>query len=1103
MRTSLLTLVLASSAAIWGASAQAPEPIKFARFAHIANDGTIAFTYQDDIWIANQDGKNARRLTAHVARDVGTRFSPDGQWIAFTSNRMGNNDVYVVPVTGGEPRQLTWHSGDDQAIYWTPDGKGVVFATTRGTHPFGSPLYRVALDGSIPEPLGMDFGRVGMIKQDATMVAFNRVLPTYWRKGYRGNNSGDLAVQDLKSGEITEITDTDIKQFRSHVNDVHPMWGADGMLYFASERDGTFNIWRTSPKGGTPVQVTRHKEDGVQFPSASPDGRRIIYENEFSLWTLDVPNGQPRQVPISMAFDPKENDVDILTANARADGFSVSPTGDYVAVDFHGEIVIVPVESGVGEKTQITASPWRERFQSYAPDGKKIAYVSDESGEEEVWLFDVATGARRKLTTHESVKSEVTWAPNSQKLAYVAANRIFEIDLAGAAGAREVAHNPAGGFALTEYSPDGNWLVYMRRDDDQNADVYVHDVRARREYNVTQNPFNDTNGRLTPDGKTLVFTSTRDGGTPHLFAVSLVRLTEDPNDPLVRERMRRDTTGARREARGAAADTSGAGRGALGAGSAPAIRVDEQGIERRAVQLTRGNVGVSSFFLSRDGRTIYFSTGAGGGFGGGGQQQAQTDSSDAGLFSIGTDGRDRRRITGGVFTGMVPTADRRSIFFRRQPRGGDDEAGGPPSGFEIHRLTIASPQRSERVNFSFPVRIDRKAEWNQLFEEAWRVMKYRFYDEKMHGRDWDAIKARYKPLLKFAGTNEDVYDLANEMIGELNASHTGVSGPPTRTMPRVYTTRFLGFEMEPDRGAGRYKVSHIYREGPADKEWIDIKVGDYVLAIDGTELKAGDNYWKTLSTTLNEYIPVRYAKNANGDGAKTVRVASVTSLNDIKYEEWVAQRREMVEKETNGEIAYVHIRAMNQPSLVRFRNEIDQYTNKKGIIVDIRYNGGGNIDQELIDILEREPYQFWNQRTGSRTWGRRPRQAIAGPKVMLINHRSGSDSEVTPMGFRQLGLGRIVGNPTAAAVIATGSYALINGGAIRTPGSLVVTWDPSKPNNYGVNLENYGVPPDVWVENTPMDELKKFDRELKVAIDEAMKMLKDYRAKIANGAPVP
>jgi tricorn protease len=297
--------------------------------------------------------------------------------------------------------------------------------------------------------------------------------------------------------------------------------------------------------------------------------------------------------------------------------------------------------------------------------------------------------------------------------------------------------------------------------------------------------------------------------------------------------------------------------------------------------------------------------------------------------------------------------------------------------------------------------------------------------------------------------------------------------------------------MEP--ADGRYRISHIYRDGPADKEWLALAVGDYVLALDGQELRAGDNYWKILNHTINEYVPVRVAKSASGQDARTLRIRTVTSINDLKYEEWVAKNREFVEKESNGQIAYVHIRSMNQPSLERFQNEIDQYWNAKGIVVDIRYNGGGNIDQQLIDILERRPYQFWNSRWGARTWGRRPRQAIAGPKVMLINARSGSDSEVTPLGFRQLGLGRIVGNPTAAAVIATGSYSLINGGSIRTPGSLVVTWDPTKPNNFGVNLENLGVPPDVFVENTPADELRGFDRELKAAVDEALKMLREQR----------
>ena len=231
-------------------------------------------------------------------------------------------------------------------------------------------------------------------------------------------------------------------------------------------------------------------------------------------------------------------------------------------------------------------------------------------------------------------------------------------------------------------------------------------------------------------------------------------------------------------------------------------------------------------------------------------------------------------------------------------------------------------------------------------------------------------------------------------------------------------------------------------------------------------MKAGDDYWKILSTTENEYIPVKVSKSADGAGAKTYRIATTTNMTNIKYEEWVANNRDSVDKATDGQIAYVHIKAMDQPSLERFENEIDRFWQKKGIIVDIRNNGGGNIDQELLDILERQPYQFWNNRNGSRTWGRRPRQAIVGPKVMMVNYRSVSDAEVTPAGFRQLGLGRIVGNPTSAQVIATGSYALINGGTIRTPGSLVVSWDPSKPNNYGFDLENYGVPPDVWVKNS-------------------------------------
>jgi tricorn protease len=1059
------------------------DPVRLVRNPAVGNDGTIAFTFQDDIWLAGNDGSAPRRLTNHLARDENPVFSPDGRTIAFSSNRSGNSDVWLVPITGGEPKQLTFFTGNDRAVSWTPDGRAVVITSARGTHPFGNPMYVAPVDGSIPTALPVDFGSTGMIRQDGSLLAFNRgPLPPTTRRGYKGNNNADVYVADLRSGAITQLTDTNAREFRTHVHDGHPMWGSDGLIYFVSERSGNFNLWRMDAGGRNARQVTKHEHD-VENPSISPDGRRIVYEMDFEIFALDVPNGRPRKVPIAITTDLKDNTFSYLPAENRADGFGPGPNGDYVAVDVRGEIFIVPTEADIGEKVQVTGSPWRERFQQYSPDGTRLAYISDESLEEELWIYDVNTGTKRKLTTQQSVKQDFIWSNNSAKIALDADNRIFDVDPA-TGRTTEIAHNLAGGYTINGWSADDNWLIYSRSDPSQNSDVYLFDTRSRMEINITRNPQSDGNGRLTPDGSHVVFTSSRDAGVNHLFVVSLKRIAEDPDDPLVRERLRRagsDSGGGRRGGGG------GAGGGRSGAqGSTPlAITVDTTGLARRSVQLTRGENSVGNTFLSRDGRTIYFTS---------------SDSAGPALFSIGIDGRDRRRVVAGSFAGLTPTPDRRYIFFRQAAGGGGrgGRGGGQAaSGSEIYRIALASPQRRDRVPIDVTIRVDQRAEWEQIFEEAWRVMKYRFYDANMHGADWTAARAKYKPLLQYAAANEDVYMIAQEMIGELNASHTGVSGPSSRTTARGATGRSLGFEMVP--ADGRYKVTHIYRGGPADKEWLDLKVGDYVLAVDGKEVRAGDNYWRILSEALNDYVPVRVAGTPGGTEGRTLRIATIGSLGNIKYEEWVERNRAYVVQESDGQVAYVHIRSMNQPSLVRFRNEIDRFWDAKAVVVDIRFNGGGNIDQELIDILERRPYEFWNSRTGAREWGRRPRQAIAGPKVMLINNRSGSDSEVTPQGFRDLELGRIVGTPTSGAVIATGSYSLINGATIRTPGSAVWTWDPTKPNNYGINLENFGVAPDVWAENTPTDELRGFDRELKAAVDEALRMMKDRRWTFTPG----
>nr|MDQ3069650.1 PDZ domain-containing protein [Acidobacteriota bacterium] len=801
------------------AAGAAAEPIKFARHPHVSH-GKLVFAYHGDIWIAGADGSHPSRLTAHVARDTFPRFSPDGTMVAFTSNRFGNDDVFVVPAAGGEPKQLTFATTGDSALYWMPDGKSIVFSTTRGTSPWRSPLYTVPASGGLPSPLPMDGAVNGMLRQDGAMIAYNRMGGAYWRKGNKGNRADDIWVQDLRSRKITQITDTDPLKFREHVEDRYPMWGADGQIYFASERDGIYNIWKIAPGGGAMSQLTRHRDDGVQFPSISPDGTTIAYENEFEIWTLATRGGQPQKITIDLAFDPKANLVEYLPARNRIDGFSPSPDGDYAAIDNHGEIFIVPTDANVGERMQVTASSRRDRGQMFSPDGTKIAYLSDETREEEVWVFDRAAGTRKQLSKHGSFKALEAWSPDSKKLVWVAANRLFIGDVESGATS-ELAYNEAGGYQVSGYSPDGKWLVYTKRDDDQNADVWVMEIATKREMNVTANPFTDTGGIFTPDGKRVIFTSNRDG-TNHLFAVSLERMKEDPADPLARERERNRQRDRERATASQPVPVT----------PAP----DVTGIARRAQQITRGDQGVNGgVFTSVDGRTLFFRS---------------ADDRGPGLFQAGMDGNDRRKLTDGVFAGMVPVADRRKIFYTQDN--------------ELWQMEMTGERRKTRVAFELTVQVDKRQEWAQIFDESWRVMKYRFYDEKMHGRDWTAIRAKYEPLLRYVGENQDVYDLANEMIGELNASHTGVSGPASNTAPDGYRTRYMGFEMDPD--GDTFRVTHIYRDGPADKEWVSLKVGDYVLAINGTRLKPGDNYYALLNNTLNDYVNVTVssAKPAGG-----------------------------------------------------------------------------------------------------------------------------------------------------------------------------------------------------------------------------------------------
>jgi tricorn protease len=485
------------------------------------------------------------------------------------------------------------------------------------------------------------------------------------------------------------------------------------------------------------------------------------------------------------------------------------------------------------------------------------------------------------------------------------------------------------------------------------------------------------------------------------------------------------------------------------------------------------------------------------------------------VYSIQEDGKRLTRITAGTpptdgaaqggggagggsgVSNLYVSRDNRTLFFQE----GDYVYSVPmppplPPGVSASNAspaTSAAPAQRRRINFTAKVKIDRPAEWAEMFDDAWRTMKYRFYDVKMHGTDWDAMRARYRPLVEYVGDRQELLNIINEMIGELNASHTGAAPPQGGREPGAAQTGHLGLELEADAQAGRYRVTHVYEDGPADKDWVKVSVGDYLIAIDGKPVRAGDEYWQHLNYRLNRKVAVTFNNKAADDGAWRTRIepTSMGNYNQLRYERWVKQRRDLVTKLSNGRVGYIHIQAMNQPSLRKFEKELREYRDKEAMVIDQRWNGGGNIEQELLGILVQRQYQVWQPRGTEATT--RPANGFFGPKVVLQNWRSASNAEMFPAGFRALGLGKVIGTPTPGAVIGTGSYTLIDGSTVRTPGIGVYLADKQQ-----TNMENTGVRPDILVENSPEDNLAGRDRQIEVAVEELLKQLKTGGGQVAD-----
>ena len=841
--------------------------------------GKVAFSYLGDIWIASENGSGADRLTDNSARDIYPRFSPDGNWVAFSSNRDGNYDVFVIPVTGGKPKQLTFHSADDNVLGWTPDGKKILFESSRGegVFPNVATLWEVPVEGGMEMPIETDWGFSGSFSSDGAKLAFVRHPSVWSRQHYRGSYAADLWVMDVANKKFTKLGDPDY-----HGNHLWPMYASNGEIYFVADRipseksakwggpelmKSVNNIWKVSDRGEMPVQVTHHTSGNLFFPSISADGRTIVYEENFGLWKLDTTTGKSTEIPIEIKSDSKETEVSLVTVQGEAESFHLSPSTKRAAISTHGEIFTVATDRG--EIQRVTETPWREDNPRWSPDGKWIAFVSDRTGRQEVWIADELGRNQKQLSDVDCDKAAMDWAPDSKALLWSGSDhklRSVEIE---SAKTELIASSDVSQIGTPQFSPDGKWISYSKQDHLLRSHVYVKSASGGTEHQIDSDDFLTASGaRWTPDGKKLLILagvgapamSALNRTSLQLYSVALTRIDKDPMANGI------DTEA---EAEAAAAETPR--RGAAGSPK-PDVKIEWDGIQRRIRQLTHMAGSVSGVVPAPDSRTYALTAmgGAGGDAGNGG---------GPGLYTIAEDGTRLTRVPtntggnaagggrggrgGGAGGGLEPqwSRDGRTIFYLQ---GGGLYAagisaapaiegaetggrGGRGRGAAAANATEATSNAApRRVNFTVRLEVDQAAERKQVFEEAWRTMKNRFFDPNMNGVNWAAAKDTYEPLLANVVDTEELHDVIMEMIGQLNASHTGISGGGANQGRERILTQYPGFNLEPD-SSGYYKVSYIYRKGPADHDYVRVDKGNYILAVNGKLLKTSDNYWKLFN----------------------------------------------------------------------------------------------------------------------------------------------------------------------------------------------------------------------------------------------------------------
>jgi tricorn protease len=1053
-RTLLAILVIA----LLAGRTPAQEPIRLGRTPDISPDGKlVAFSYLGDIWVVETIGGTARAVTSHPAHDISPVFSPDGRMIAFSSNRHGSYDIYVVSVQGGRPRRLTVDSATEMVCGWSPDGKNILFASTRSTaFPPSYELYTVPVEGGMSRRITAAEGKEGVFSPTGDRLAYVRGPGTWYRKGYRGSSNDDIWICNADGGNNRQVT-----AFNGQDNS--PMWSADGKtLFYVSEIHGTpANIVRlpleaAGPSAGgkpavKPMQVTAHKDDSVRRARISRDGQWIVYECGADLWIVSTREGStPRKLAIEVNADDKTNPEQLKIFTNGATEFSLTADEKFMAFAVHGKLFRMNV--GPRSKVvQMTDGPSNDHNATWAPDGSKIIFISDRNGHEDLYLLEADDAEHPKFTEAHRFKVKqltdtpdaelgVSFAPNGRRVAFLRAGKLWTMKPDGSD--QKVIVSDVHVFDY-DWSPDSRWFVYARRDGSFASELYIVPSDGPTADNPPRNitRYATYNGDVTwsHDGKKIAFLSERrDPGKQYVYTLSL----QKPAVPGFTER-----------------------KGFLGGSG---VSIDWEDIHLRAESVAP--LAALTGAISPDGSKVAF-----------------RDAREHDLWVASTNGGQLTRLT----TGHVGP---RQIVWSK-PRSSLSSLGSDVIYYldqtgSIH-LVRASGGSGPSLPFRIKMRIRTEEQYLEMFDQTWRYLAEHFYDASYHGRDWNAIRAKYRPLVKHIAMKEDLYSLLYLMMGELNASHLGIGGHGT--LPDEETADLGLLFDESYRGRG-LKIAEILKRGPADRRGLNIKPGKYVLNIDGVELTEKTDLSQLLNGKVGESVDLQVVAKPDAPvkERRHVEIFAVSrrAISPLMYDRWVENNARRVAELSKGKLGYIHIPSMDDAGLDRFVRSLysDNY-DKEAIVLDVRFNGGGFTHEKILNYLGSREHTIFKERDGGqglvlrsndRKWHK--------PLVLLINNRSYSDAEIFPNAFRTLGLGKLVGQPTGGFVIGTSEVRLIDGSVLRIPRIGVYTAK-------GVNMEKEGVMPDVLVEEHPDQLAKGIDAQLDKAVEVLQKEVIAWKTK--------